>query len=136
MTPPIAYEVEHYVKNIIIGCSPDEQIDPQEVVFDATAWLACDPMHLVDIPHPHFDYCAITDAIDEACAACGHRILQESLAFDAMGRLFVASAHVQCIEIKVRKTQRYAGTKSIGFRIKLNRLQWAELNARMLQAKA
>jgi dihydroneopterin aldolase len=127
MTQPFRFEVKSYQKRIVIGCADEEQLAPQEVIFDVVAELPASASLLVDVPHPVFDYCLLTDAIDAACAAAGIKILQEPLAFDAMGRMFAASPLVQALEIFIRKTERYANTDWIGFRMHLTRGQWQAL---------
>jgi hypothetical protein len=44
-----------------------------------------------------------------------------------MGRVFAASLLVQTLEIFIRKTERYANTDWIGFRMQLTRGQWEAL---------
>jgi len=127
MTPPFRFEVKSYQKRIVIGCADEEQLAPQEVIFDVVAELPASASLLVDVPHPVFDYCLLTDAIDGACAATGIKILQEPLAFDVMDRVFAASGLVQALEIFIRKTERYADTDWIGFRMHLTRGQWQAL---------
>ncbi len=135
MTQPFRFEVKSYHKRIVIGCADDEQLAPQEVVFDLVADLPASASLLLDVPHPVFDYCLLTDAIDAACAASGTRILQEPLAFDVMGRVFAASPLVQELEVFVRKTERYAGTDWIGFRMHLSRGQWQALSAEVAKLR-
>jgi dihydroneopterin aldolase len=127
MTQAFRFEVKSYQKRIVIGCADEEQLAPQEVIFDVVAELPASAGLLVDVPHPVFDYCLLTDAIDAACAATGIKILQEPLAFDVMGRVFAASGLVQALEIFIRKTERYANTDWIGFRMQLTRGQWQAL---------
>lgn len=135
MTPPFRFEVKSYQKRIVIGCADEEQLAPQEVIFDVVAELPASASLLVDVPHPVFDYCTLTDAIDAACAAAGVKILQEPLAFDVMGRMFDASPLVQALEVFIRKTERYADTDWIGFRMHLTRGQWQALASEVVRLR-
>ncbi len=128
---PFCFEVKTYVKRIVIGCADDEQLAAQEVVFDVLAWIAAKAALLVDMRHPEFDYCVLTDAIDAACAAPGIKVLQESLAFDVITRVFAASSQVAELEVATLKTERYANTQGIGFRIRLTRAQCLALQAQI-----
>jgi len=135
MHKPLVFEVREYKKRMVIGCSQSERAQgPQEVVFDVLAQVACDPMFLIDTWEPAFDYCDLTDAVDQACASPGDKILQEPLAFEVMTRVFEKSPHVNAVEVYTQKTQRYENTRSIGFRIELTRPQWAAL-AQAIQDK-
>ncbi|MEY4757519.1 MAG: hypothetical protein RJA34_2417 [Pseudomonadota bacterium] len=127
--PPFKFEVKSYRKNIIIGCADDEQVSPQEVVFDLVASIQPKATLLMDVWEPEFDYCVLTDAVDAACAHIGVKILQEPLAFDVMSRIFESHALINELDIMTRKTQRYSGTDYIGFRMSLNRTQWQALRA-------
>jgi dihydroneopterin aldolase len=127
MTPAFAFEVASYRKRIVIGCADEEQLSAQEVIFDLKADVARQANLLVDAAHPVFDYCVLTDAVDAACAMAGPRILQEPLAFEVLERIFESSSLVEALEIFVRKTERYADTESIGFRLRLTRAQCADL---------
>ena len=127
--PPFQFEVKSYRKNIIIGCADDEQVAPQEVVFDIVASIQPKATLLMDVWEPEFDYCVLTDAVDAACAHIGVKILQEPLAFDVMSRIFESHALINELDIMTRKTQRYSGTDYIGFRMSLNRTQWQALRA-------
>jgi dihydroneopterin aldolase len=118
------FEVKAYTKRVTIGCADDEQLAAQEVVFDVTAGLTPDPRLLQDTQHPLFDYVVLTDAIDAACAAPGKKILQEALAADVVGRIFAANPLVVELQVTTRKTERYAGTDWIGFRLATSRSEW------------
>ena len=131
--PPFQFEVKSYRKNIIIGCADDEQVNPQEVVFDIVASVQPKATLLMDVWEPEFDYCVLTDAVDAACAHLGVKILQEPLAFEVMTRIFESHSLVQDLAIMIRKTQRYSGTDYIGFRMSLNRGQWLALRAEIEQ---
>ena len=132
MSKPLIYEVHQYSKRIVIGCAPDEQAgDPQEVVFDVVAELPCQARLLMDVWDPEFDYCLLTDAVDEACAAPQVKILQEALAFDVVSRIFQKSALVENVQVATQKTERYKNTRAIGFRLELNRPQWQALRVAM-----
>ena len=133
---PFCFEVKTYVKRVVIGCADDEQLAAQEVVFDVLAWLAPKAELLVDMRHPEFDYCVLTDAIDAACAAPGVKILQESIAFDVICRVFAASNQVTELEVATLKTERYANTQGIGFRIRLTRSQCLAMQAQVEQLTA
>jgi dihydroneopterin aldolase len=136
VTHPVLYEVQAYRKRIVIGCAPDEQAGPpQEVVFDLVAALPPMAQLLTDVWDPVFDYCCLTDAVDEACAVTGVKILQEALAFDVMGRVFHKSPLVETLEVATRKTERYQNTNAIGFRIKMSRTEWQAMHA-AIQAAA
>jgi dihydroneopterin aldolase len=131
--PPFQFEVKSYRKSIIIGCADDEQVAPQEVVFDIVASVQPKATLLMDVWEPEFDYCVLTDAVDAACAHIGVKILQEPLAFDVMSRIFESHALINELDLMTRKTQRYSGTDYIGFRMSLNRAQWLALRAEIEQ---
>jgi dihydroneopterin aldolase len=118
------FEVKAYTKRVTIGCADDEQLAAQEVVFDITAGLAPDPRLLQDTQHPLFDYVALTDAVDAACATPGKKVLQEALAADVAGRIFAANPLVLELQVATRKTERYAGTDWIGFKLAMSRSEW------------
>jgi len=130
MTQPLKFEVLQYSKRIVIGCAPDEQAGPpQEVVFDVIAELPCQPRLLMDVWDPDFDYCLLTDAVDDACAAPQVKILQEALAFDVVSRIFQKSNLVERVMVGTQKTERYKDTRSIGFKLELTRVEWQQLRA-------
>ena len=132
MSQPLTFEVREYKKRIVIGCDPSEQSGPaQEVVFDIVAEFACEPRYLVETWQPELDYCDLTDAVDEACAKAGVKILQEPLALDVVGRIFAKSPAFTQVEVLIQKTERYQHTRSIGFRIRLNRTEYAALQEAM-----
>ena len=125
MTQPLVFDVQSYRKRLVIGCAPDEQAGPpQEVVFDIRAELPVLPALLTDVWDPVFDYCCLTDAVDEACAAPNVKILQEALAFDTLTRIYEKSPLVQRVSVTTRKTERYQNTDAIGFCICLTRDEW------------
>jgi dihydroneopterin aldolase len=128
MNNPLAFEVRQHTKNIVIGCSQKERASgPQEVLFDVLAHVPCEPKFLIDTWNPVFDYCDLRDSVDEACEASGDKILQEPLALDVISRVFNKTPEVIFVEVFIQKTARYKGTKSIGFRIGLSRIQWSYL---------
>ncbi|MCX8520901.1 MAG: hypothetical protein ORN28_05110 [Rhodoferax sp.] len=132
MSQPLTFEVREYKKRIVIGCDPSEQSGPaQEVVFDIVAEFSCSPRYLVETWHPELDYCDLTDAVDEACARAGVKILQEPLALDVVGRIFAKSPAFTQVEVLIQKTERYQHTRSIGFRIRLSRAEYAALQEAM-----
>jgi dihydroneopterin aldolase len=132
LNKPLAYELQDYAKQIVIGCAKEEHdAGPQEVVFNVTALLPCSAERFVENWLPEFDYLALTAAVDGACDAIDKRILQEPLALDVAGRVFLSSPLVETVEVLTRKTQRYQGAKSIGFRLTLTRIQWSELKFRV-----
>jgi len=134
--PPFKFEVKSYRKNIVIGCADDEQVAPQEVVFDVVACVTPKAELLVDTWHPAFDYCVLTHAIDEACALLKLKILQEPLAYDVISRIFESHPLIEAVDLMVCKTQRYSGTDYIGFRLSLNREQWEHLRTDVAQVQA
>ena len=136
MSQALIFDVQAYRKRLVIGCAPDEQAGPpQEVVFDITAELPCLPQLLTDVWDPVFDYCCLTDAVDEACAAPQVKILQEALAFDVLTRIFEKSGLVDCVSVSTRKTERYQNTDAIGFRVRLTREEWQVTREAILALK-
>ena len=82
-------------------------------MIDLRVHLFFDPGLYLDRYAMPYDYMAAMDAIT-ATVAEGHHILQESLALK-IGRRVLASEHVERVEVRIRKTERYDGVESIGF---------------------
>ncbi len=124
------FEVKDYRKQIEIGCAVDEHGVSQEVVFDIVAELTPTAMLLNDTYDTPFDYCHLTRCVDEVCSGKRHHILQEPMCLEIMSLIFQHPL-VNEVEIFSRKTQRYAGTDHIGFRLRLTRIEcqrlWAEV---------
>ena len=114
-TSPTApyFEINGYQARAQIGCAPDEHGVAQGVVIDLRVHLFFNPALYLDRYAMSYDYLAAVDAIT-ATLAEGHHILQESLALK-IGRRVLASEHVERVDVRVRKTERYDGVESIGF---------------------
>ena len=117
------YVVSDYVKNIFIGHDPQEHTAVQEVVFHIEVRMVPDLRLLLDTWEPLYDYCAITRAVDQSCSAA-LKILQEPLAWAVLHTIFEDSAAVEHVFVRIEKTQRYANTRSIGFRLAMSRTEW------------
>lgn len=128
---PFRFEVNQYRKRVVIGCAADEQTAAQEVVFDIVAHVSPDPRLLLDTWEPIFDYCCLLEAVDAACAKAQVKILQEALAYDVVHRVFTEQPMVERLDVLTRKTERYTGTDSIGFRLRLSRSEWQQLAAQV-----
>ena len=107
------FEVNGYRARAQIGCAPDEHGVTQETVVDLRVHLVAEPALYLDRYAMAYDYLQATDAI-AATIAEGHHILQEALALK-IGRRILASAQVERVDVRVRKTERYEGVDSIGF---------------------
>lgn len=116
---------------MIGGAQADHDEWPQEVVFSVTALLPCSADRFMENWLTAFDDQSLTAAVDTACEAIDKRLSQEPLALDVAGRVFQSSPLVETVEVLTHKTQRAHGSKSIGFRLTLTRIQWAELKSRM-----
>ena len=114
-TSPTApyFEINGYQARAQIGCAPDEHGVTQGVVVDLRVHLFFNPGLYLDRYTMPYDYMAAVDAIATTLAE-GHHILQESLALK-IGRRVLASEHVERVDVRVRKTERYDGVESIGF---------------------
>ena len=107
------FEVNGYRARAQIGCAPEEHGVTQETVIDLRVHLVAEPALYLDRYAMAYDYLQATDAI-AATIAEGHHILQEALAL-RIGRRILASAQVERVDVRVRKTERYEGVDSIGF---------------------
>ncbi|WP_442774419.1 dihydroneopterin aldolase [Sphaerotilus montanus] len=107
------FEINGYQARAQIGCAPDEHGVAQGVVIDLRVHLFFNPALYLDRYAMPYDYMAAVDAIATTLAE-GHHILQESLALK-IGRRVLASEHVERVDVRVRKTERYDGVESIGF---------------------
>ena len=118
------YVVSDYVKNIFIGHDPQEHTAVQEVVFHIEVRMAPDLRLLLDTWEPLYDYCAITRAVDQSCSTA-LKILQEPLAWAVLHTIFEDSpCKWSMFLFESKKTQRYANTRSIGFRLSMSRTEW------------
>ncbi|MEY4754828.1 MAG: hypothetical protein RJA44_2503 [Pseudomonadota bacterium] len=107
------FEINGYRSSAQIGCAPDEHGVTQEVVIDLRVHLFFDPALYLDRYQMPYDYMAAMNAIADTLAE-GHHILQEALAL-RIGRRILVSEHVERVDVRVRKTERYEGVESIGF---------------------
>lgn len=107
------FEINGYQARAQIGCAPDEHGVAQGVVIDLRVHLFFNPALYLDRYTMPYDYMAAVDAIATTLAE-GHHILQESLALK-IGRRVLASEHVERVDVRIRKTERYDGVESIGF---------------------
>ena len=107
------FEINGYRARAQIGCAPDEHGVTQETIVDLRVNLFFDPALYLDRYEMPYDYLQALDAITTTVAE-GHHILQEALAL-RIGRRILASAQVECVDVRVRKTERYEGVDSIGF---------------------
>ena len=131
MNKPLAFDLNSYAKKIIIGCAQEEQLAAQEVIFDVTALLPCTPQRFAEVWKPEFDYSVLIAAVDDACDRVQNRILQEPLALEVASRIFLHSDLVEEVTVQTRKTQRYHGAESVGCRLTLTRIQWANLRSQV-----
>ena len=127
------FEVNGYRADARIGCAPEEHGVTQAVVIDLRVHLFFNPALYLDSYTMPYDYMAAMDAIS-ATVAEGHHILQEALALK-IGRRVLASEHVERVEVRLRKTERYEGVESIGFFTPVDRdlLMKVDAAARALQ---
>ncbi len=123
------FEIDRLERTIEIGCAADEHGVRQAVVLTLRATLDGRTMFAGDLLEPPFDYCAITQAVDDAIASRPRFILQETLAVAVAARV-LANPLVERIEIELAKTERYAGCRAIGVQASFDRSDLAELAAR------
>lgn len=107
------FEVNGYQARAQIGCAAEEHGVAQGVVIDLRVHLFFNPALYLDRYAMSYDYLAATQAIADTLAE-GHHILQESLALK-IGRRLLDSEHVERVDVRLRKTERYADVESIGF---------------------
>lgn len=107
------FEINGYRARAQIGCAPDEHGVTQETIVDLLVNLFFDPALYLDRYEMPYDYLQALDAIT-ATVAEGHHILQESMALK-IARRVLESEHVESVDVRIRKTERYEGVESIGF---------------------
>lgn len=122
------FEIDRLERSIEIGCAPDEHGVRQPVVLTLRATLDGRTMFAGDLQEPPFDYCSITQAVDDAIASRPRFILQETLVVAVAARV-LADPLVERIEIEIAKTARYDGCRAIGVLAGFDRADLAELAA-------
>lgn len=123
------FKVNEYKKDIWIGHDPTEHLKAQQVIFDVQVQLYSDALLLCDTWEPVYDYCTITTIIDQCCEQ-QIKILQEPLAWQVCKGIF-ENKKVKKVRVYLEKTQRYEGTRSIGFELDLNRKQFNRIQAQI-----
>jgi len=106
------FEINGYRARAQIGCAPDEHGVTQETIVDLRVNLFFDPGLYLDRYEMPYDYLQALDAITTTVAE-GHHILQESMALK-IARRVLESTHVESVDVRIRKTERYEGVESIG----------------------
>lgn len=121
------FEINAYRARAQIGCAPEEHGVTQEVVVDLRVHLVPHPALYLDSYQMSYDYMAAVEAI-EATVREGHHILQESMALK-IGRRILSSEQIACVDVRLRKTERYDDVDSIGFFTPVDRELLAQVDA-------
>jgi dihydroneopterin aldolase/D-erythro-7,8-dihydroneopterin triphosphate epimerase len=105
----------------IIGIKPDERVNPQEVLVNATMWVDTSPAARSDDIQDAANYRTIGKAII-AHIEQGKPMLVERLVQEIADLIFATEARVQEVEVRVEKPGALRHAKSVGISIHRSRV--------------
>ena len=105
----------------IIGIKPDERVNPQEVLVNATMWVDTSPAARSDDIQDAANYRTIGKAII-AHIEQGKPMLVERLVQEIADLIYATEARVQEVEVRVEKPGALRHAKSVGISIHRSRV--------------
>lgn len=97
----------------IVGINPDERVNPQEVVVNATLFVDTAPAARSDAIEDAVNYRTVTKAMIAHIEA-GEPMLVERLAAELVDLCFDADERIEAVEVKVEKPGALRHARSVG----------------------
>lgn len=108
----------------IIGINPDERVNPQEILVNATLWVDTTPAAASDSIDDAANYRTITKAMI-AHIESGEPMLVERLVAELADLVFATEPRVREVEITVEKPGALRFARSVGITIRRSRVEEA-----------
>lgn len=130
----VHFELNELVRDVDIGCAPEEHGALQPVLISMRVALSSEAVFRGDTKAPPYDYCHMVEAIDEAIAAQPRFVLQETLFLQIAARV-LAHSLVASLDLSLAKTQRYAGCRSMGMQARVTKADLPTIHAHLAQGE-
>jgi dihydroneopterin aldolase len=114
------FELNELKRDVEIGCAKEEYGIKQEVLISMRLTLDGNTIFSGETYAPPYDYCNMIKAVDDAIASRSRFVLQETLVFEIASRV-LSHPLVEGVELRLFKTQRYAGSRSLGIQATLTK---------------
>ncbi len=106
----------------IVGINPDERVNPQEILVNATMWVDTSSAAASDQINDAANYRTISKAII-AHIEDGEPMLVERLVQEIADLIFAAESRVQEVEVRVEKPGALRHARSVGITIHRSRVE-------------